>query len=383
MSIEESDNAILKEVIRLSKPKDLAIYYDSIADKIYSHSVRKLIHESLYVNENLYLSHILKIENRVLFFINREFEITTDSFFNHALETIKIYFDEEYHIDGPKYISSLTEAYTKYTDVLKEKVKNYNNDDNQEQSSSANSEVINESNDYNAIIKSINELKKLHNTENLKLLINEIESTKTKIDKLYKDTEETSKKISEDYTTFTKQWVVKDLKTKADHLETQRKFYAMCYTWMIIIDIVVVIGCVALNIWGLPKLFNAETLSFWQHFSAGVLLTAPLLTIILWLTRYFNRRVHECVHLKEDYENKYLTMLVFDGFKDKISAYGDKAIYEYIMKVINRITENPTNCLSRHKSDMIPATEVSEIIKSILPIQYNSKTDEPKIKSGG
>ena len=421
MSIEKNDNAILKEIIRLSDRKDLATYYDSIVDKIKSKlennfgyrphgeegyfieikNIRSLINRSLDVNENAYLDYILEIKNRILLLINSKFEINTELFFDYALETIKEYFYHEYHVNDPV-INSLIEVYTKYTDILKEKAYyNYYNYYNNEQGSSTNSKVINksndynklnerinkienistkESNDYNAIIKSINQLKKLHNTKNLELLTSEIESTKTKIDELYKDTEETSKKISEDYTTFTKQWVVKDLKTKADNLETQREFYAQWYTWMIIIDIAVVIGCVALNMWGLPKLFNAETLSFWQHFSAGVLLTAPLLTIILWLTRYFNRRVHECVHLKEDYENKYLTMLVFDGFKDKISAYGDKAIYEYIMKVISRITENPTNCLSRHKSDMIPATEVSEIIKSILPVQYNSKTDEPKTK---
>ncbi len=255
---------------------------------------------------------------------------------------------------------------------IREKLANENNDLN----NALKEDLIVSRDDLENIIKRLDKIDETFDVKNTNKLFSEMKNIKNETDILYKDTSEKAKNITKDYETFTKQWVVKDLKTKVDNLKNQIITFNVVYIVMIVLDIGAIIGCVLFNIWGLPKLFEKEILSFWQHFSAGILFTAPVLTTLLWLTRYFNRRIHECVHLKEDYENKYINMLVFDGFKDKISSYGKEATYEYIIKVINRITENPTSCLSKGKSDMIPSTEVAEIIKAVLPTIYNSKNDE-------
>ena len=85
---------------------------------------------------------------------------------------------------------------------------------------------------------------------------------KTALDTLFDETSETVKKMTGDYETRTKQWVVKDLKSKADELEKQRIWHTGFYIGMIVINIFVIITCVLLNIFGLPKLLPEETLTF-------------------------------------------------------------------------------------------------------------------------
>ena len=215
----------------------------------------------------------------------------------------------------------------------------------------------------------LEELEDLYNINNIGELTEDLIAKQTVLNTLFDETTETAKKITGDYETLTKQWVVQDFKSKSDELEKQRKGYAKWYVGMIFISIGIIIACVLLNIFGLPKLLPEETLTFWQHFSAGVLLTTPVVATLFWLTRYFNRRVHELIHLKEDYEHKYLAMLVFDGFKGTVKSYSEDAGHEYLMKVISTITENPTHCLSRKKTDKSPMTEAIELVKSVSSIK--------------
>ncbi len=49
------------------------------------------------------------------------------------------------------------------------------------------------------------------------------------------------------------------------------------------------------------------------------------------------------------------------------------------MSVIKRITETPTDCLSRKKSDSIPAKEIAELMRAVQPFtQQGGRNDEQK-----
>lgn len=199
-------------------------------------------------------------------------------------------------------------------------------------------------------------------TESIQNITNEARDSLENVKKLEEETKEKSEKITTDYENFAKQYFIKDFNEKSTKLEEECKCYFWCYVAMIGANIAIVVG---INLRVVPQII--ENPSIVERLGVGFLVTTPILIMLLWLTRYFNRRVHELIHLKEEYEHKYITMLVFDTFKEKVEVYGKKAEYEYLMKVIDTITKNPTGCLTKQKADNIPTNEIAELIKAIQP----------------
>ena len=92
-----------------------------------------------------------------------------------------------------------------------------------------------------------------------------------------------------------------------------------------------------------------------------VTVSFTIIMSILWIARFYNRRIHESVHLIEEYEHRALLFESFDNIKDILSEEMEK---EYFQKMLGAIVETPTYALHRKKADKIP-TELIELAKII------------------
>ncbi len=102
---------------------------------------------------------------------------------------------------------------------------------------------------------------------------------------------------------------------------------------------------------------------------------ASISGLLLWIARYFNRRVHEDNHLKEEYEHRQILFNVFAGYSNSIislSKNDTTPLLDLIVKTSNTINKSPANSLNRKKGDNIPVTEVLEIIERIQKNSNNS-----------
>ena len=346
--------------------------WDPVFSKDYTKylDIKKLIEEFKEANKELLFDYSKKIDTLLVELISELFPHMTDKIFSSLNNKVVVFLNTKMasgHIKTKRehlFLGYISELKAEAKRISQPHIKKELPIDTTPQSQ----EPIKDADILHDIKSKLEELEDLYNINNIGELTVALIAKKTALDTLFDETSETAKKMTGDYETLTKQWVVQDFKSKADELEKQREGYAKWYVGMIFISIGIIIVCVLLNIFGLPKFFG-KPLTFWEHFSTGVLLTTPVVATLFWLTRYFNRRVHELIHLKEDYEHKYLAMLVFDGFKETVKSYDENAAHEYLMKVISTITENPTHCLSRKKTDKSPMTEAIELVKSVSSIK--------------
>ena len=79
--------------------------------------------------------------------------------------------------------------------------------------------------------------------------------------------------------------------------------------------------------------------------------STTVMMAIFWVARFFNRRIHESIHLKEEYEYKKLLM---NSLKSIQNILTEKDRENYLKLVLQKIIENPNYALSRSKSDKIP-----------------------------
>ncbi len=81
--------------------------------------------------------------------------------------------------------------------------------------------------------------------------------------------------------------------------------------------------------------------------------------LIFWLARFFNRRIHENVHLAEEYSYRASLLEMFETLKNSVDPENQKEVLNLIMR---SITENPNYALHRKKADKIPM-EILEILQ--------------------
>ena len=86
--------------------------------------------------------------------------------------------------------------------------------------------------------------------------------------------------------------------------------------------------------------------------------------IAFWGARFFNRRVHESVHLAEEYSHRATLLDMFEILKNSVDDKDHQK--EILNKIITALTENPTECLNKKKADKIPTEliELAKILKS-------------------
>ena len=99
-------------------------------------------------------------------------------------------------------------------------------------------------------------------------------------------------------------------------------------------------------------------------FAIRVMSSITLTMIAFWGARFFNRRIHESVHLAEEYSHRATLLDMFETLKNSVDDKDHQK--EILNKIITALTENPTECLNKKKADKIP-TELIELAKILNP----------------
>ena len=173
-------------------------------------------------------------------------------------------------------------------------------------------------------------------------------------------------------------WFKKDISKKVETKnEPEKTCFKIGYTqsfWvMLLLDIGIIF---AFSFLGFDKISKTDGY-FWQNFVLQSMKFSPMFILLVWGTRYFNRRIHETVHLIEEYEHKAIVLRSFEPYSERIQKLHDPAILaKYTEKVSHIITDSPTTCLTRKKTDKLPI-ELIQALKSPvnLTIPDNKKSD--------
>ena len=123
------------------------------------------------------------------------------------------------------------------------------------------------------------------------------------------------------------------------------------YWGMLALDIIVLIGVIFLPL-------SDSSTNFWEILAQHTVRISPIMILLLWGTRYFNRRIHETVHLIEEYEHKAIVLRSFAPYSVELASLDPStektALLKYTEKVSHIITESPTHALTRKKTDKLP-----------------------------
>ena len=93
--------------------------------------------------------------------------------------------------------------------------------------------------------------------------------------------------------------------------------------------------------------------------------------LFLWIARYYNRRVHEDIHLREEYEHRKIVIKMFDPYSKKIQdlpAKDNAPLLDYIKNVSNTIGKSPANSLNRKKGDASALNDSMDTLANIKKI---------------
>ena len=148
------------------------------------------------------------------------------------------------------------------------------------------------------------------------------------------------------------------------------------YWGMILIDIAVLLGLSIISslnfgakFWEVLKqspinylalleaLLTTTPANVWESLGQHAVRISPIMILLLWGTRYFNRRIHETVHLIEEYEHKAIVLKSFPSYSAQLGLLDTPektALLKYTEKVSPIITESPTHALTRKKTDKLP-----------------------------
>lgn len=157
---------------------------------------------------------------------------------------------------------------------------------------------------------------------------------------------------------------------KVNNLERNLNKFSKTFIIMTITDIISIIALFCLNIF-LPQLKSGNILFDIRIsiFSIGII------GLLLWITKYFNRRTHETVQLIEDYEHKSLVLSSFLSYSkelEKLSEADKQFLLDYISKVSSTINKSPVANLNKRKSDNTPIEDLTELLSHLTSL-INSK----------
>lgn len=158
---------------------------------------------------------------------------------------------------------------------------------------------------------------------------------------------------------------------KVNNLEKNLKKFSKFFIIMTIIDIIIIIGLFCLNIF-LQQLKN-ENIFFDIRLS---IFSIGIIGLLLWITKYFNRRTHETVQLIEDYEHKSLVLSSFLSYSkelEKLSKADKQFLLDYISKVSSTINKSPASNLNKRKSDNTPIEDLTELLSHLNGLVNNKK----------
>ena len=157
---------------------------------------------------------------------------------------------------------------------------------------------------------------------------------------------------------------------KVNDLEKNLNRFSKTFIFMVIIDIISIIGLFCLNM----SLTNFKNDNIFFDIRISIL-SIGIIGLLLWITKYFNRRTHETVQLKEDYEHKSLVLSSFLSYSkelEKLSETDKQFLLDYISKVSSTINKSHAQNLNKRKGDNTPIEDLSELLSHLSGL-INSK----------
>ncbi|WP_085169109.1 hypothetical protein [Brachyspira hyodysenteriae] len=129
---------------------------------------------------------------------------------------------------------------------------------------------------------------------------------------------------------------------------------------MIIIDIIFIVSLLGLNLFH----SNFTNLELIQNIKIG-LSSLFISGILFWVTKYYNRRIHETVQLIEDYQHKTLVLKSFNSYSkeiERLSKDNPEFLLDYLRKVSSTINRSPALDLNKRKADNSPVEDMKDIL---------------------
>ena len=159
---------------------------------------------------------------------------------------------------------------------------------------------------------------------------------------------------------------------KAQDLEDEKEIFEKKFITMIGISILFLAISIGLNMWKANWTLTIDSIA------QGMVITTPIMVLLLWLTKYYNRRLHETIHLIEEYKHKSIVLYSFKAYSERLETLGgdDKTpLLDYTQKVSTTINQSPTHALTRKKTDKIPTGEIVELLNAMHPLRYNNNNN--------
>ena len=208
-------------------------------------------------------------------------------------------------------------------------------------------------------------------------LITGVEESKENIKTIESDIQDRYELLKKQYAHLENDALAGHYQTKANKLEKQLYYgdswwkvgYILLFWAMLLLDIVIIF---VFSFLGFGEMGQTYTY-FWENFAVQSMRFSPMFILLVWGTRYFNRRIHETIHLIEEYEHKAIVLRSFEPYSERIQKLGNPEILaKYTEKVSHIITESPTNCLTRKKTDKLPI-ELIQALKSPVNLTIPEK----------
>lgn len=136
--------------------------------------------------------------------------------------------------------------------------------------------------------------------------------------------------------------------------------YTKKFGIMIIIDIVFIVLLLGLNLFH-PNFVDLKII---QNIKIG-LSSLFISGILFWVTKYYNRRIHETVQLIEDYQHKSLVLKSFNSYSkeiERLSKDNPEFLLDYLRKVSSTINRSPALDLNKRKADNSPVEDMKDIL---------------------
>lgn len=221
--------------------------------------------------------------------------------------------------------------------------------------------------------KDINKVNDCFEKTDYKELKNKLDNVNAVYDKI-KQQEEKINSIHNDIITKNTAIINSELAAyfnqKVNDLEKNLNKFSKTFIFMVIVDIISIIGLFCLNM----SLTNFKNDNIFFDIRISIL-SIGIIGLSLWITKYFNRRTHETVQLKEDYEHKSLVLSSFLSYSkelEKLSETDKQFLLDYISKVSSTINKSPASNLNKRKGDNTPIEDLSELLSHLSGL-INSK----------
>ena len=132
------------------------------------------------------------------------------------------------------------------------------------------------------------------------------------------------------------------------------------FTNCILVSVAIVSGILIANI-VLAICFSDKNINWLMITVSGTSIAG----LILWIARYFNRRIHEDIHLKEEYEHRKILLEMFETYSKTIkdlSPNDTAPMIDFIKNVSNMVSKSPANSLNRKKGDSSAINDCMETL---------------------